>query len=260
MVMERVTMAMALAAALWGAAVAAPRPKQAGVVDWTSCYKSEKGERGAKAGLKAMEDRLKEIGVKAERVSPDIFLPENKAKRDQFQRIVVPSGAEWFSRAIHEGMNDYVRSGGLLVTNVAMILEDSDGDYVIGDKDAKTTEYPAKSFVGVHGQQSARMRRLKALAECPLTRGMKEGVWVEMTEPMAGRNVRNQSAEVVILSDREMKGRKASEQPFVTFKHQQNGACIYLVGQVGELRDPVARQVFRNVFSGETLEWLGLQE
>lgn len=257
--MNRATMAAAAAAILCGSALAAPRPKAVGLVDYLSRYQYPRGKRGAKAGLKNMEARLKEIGLRPERVSPDIFLPRNKAACDRFQRIVVPGGAEFFSRAIHEGMNDYVRRGGLLVTNVSMVLEDVDEDYVVTNKD-KQTDYPAKSFLGVRGHQSARITRLKALAECPLTRGMKEGEWITLTKPTAGRNARNLSADVVILSDRIMKRRKPSEQPFLTFKHQENGACIYLVGRVGTLKGPTALRVFRNIFSAETLNWLCLQE
>lgn len=249
-----------LASVPWpGAALGAPRPVAVGVVDYLSRYQWPKGERTAKAALRDLEARLAEIGVPAERVSPDLFLRQNWPDRDRYQRLVIPSGAEFFSQAIHEGMDDYVRSGGLLITGVSLILQDVDGDYVITDSDRVTT-YPGETFLGVHGHQSARLTRVNVRTDCPLTRGLPVGEWLDLAGPLSGRNTRNLSAEVVMLSDRQMTDRPSAEQPFLTYKHVGRGACIYLVGQVGELADPAVRQVFRNLFAAETLEWLCLQE
>jgi len=238
---------------------AAPRPVAVGVVDYASRYQWPKGDRAARAGLRDLEARLADIGVAAERVSPDLFLRQNWPERDRYQRLVIPPGAEFFSQAIHEGMDDYVRSGGLLITGVSLILEDTDGDYVITDSDRVTTG-PSETFLGVHGHQGARMTRVKVLAACPLTRGVPVGEWVNLTAPVSGRTTRNVSAEVVMLSDRQVADRPPAEQPFLTYKHMGNGACVYLVGQAGGLADPTLRQVFRNLFAPETLEWLCLQE
>jgi len=98
------------------------------------------------------------------------------------------------------------------------------------------------------------------LQECPLTKGLEANTWIKLEPEMAGRDTRNCSAEVVIVSDRIKKGAATGEQPFLTYKHIKNGACIYLVGQIGDKMDKSVRQIIANIFSPETLEWLCLQE
>ena len=257
---RRRVVCMALIAALAGAGLqAAPRPKAVGVVDFASRYTWSRGARAAQAGLRTMIANLTAVGLQPETVSPDLFLRPNWPERDRYRRLVVPVGAEYFSQAIHEGMEDYVRQGGLLITSVSMILQDKDADYVITDQDG-IADFASEGVVGVHGQQTARMSRIKALAACPLTQGLAPGEWVTLSQAVAGRRTRNLSAEVVILSDRELASGATGEQPFLTYRHLDRGACIYLVGQIGTLDDPVLRQVFTNLVSPQTLDWLCLQE
>ena len=107
------------------------------------------------------------------------------------------------------------------------------------------------------------MSRIKALAACPLTQGLTPGEWLTLSQPVAGRRTRNLSAEVVILADQHLASGATGEQLFLTYKHLDRGACIYLVGQLGVLADPAdpaLRQVFANLVSPQTLDWLCLQE
>jgi len=249
-------------AILGGAAAAAPRTNEVGIVRYLDRYTfadSAKGrERGVKNAADAIYARIKEIGLTPEWVDPDIFMEQRRGERDRFKRIVIPSAGEWYSRAIHEGMNDYVQNGGLLVVNMSLVCEDN-GDYVIGSKGGATTKYPGDTFLGVFGHATANMTRIKAVAANALTRGLTVDEWITLEETMGGRKTRNISAEVVVISDHQTKTGKTVEQPFLTFKHQNKGACIYLVGQVGALTDKTVRQIFRNIFSNETREWLCLQ-
>jgi len=237
-----------------------PRPKEVGVVDYYRKFTRPGKDKTGRRVTRNFLALIREIGLKPEWVDPDIFLPANKAKRDRYQRLAISSYTDWFSRKMYEGMNDYVKSGGLLITNSSLVLEDVNANYRIEAAIDKITTYPTETFLGVRGTQSVVMSRIRAVEACPLTKGLRPGAWIELKKPLGGRRTRNRSAEGVVQSDCQMRGKRLPPQPFLTFKHQSKGACIYLVGQVGDLRDPTLRRIFKNVFSARTLDWLCLQE
>jgi hypothetical protein len=240
-------------------ALGGPRSKEVGVLDYLKKYTDTPSAKACVAATATCLKAVKEIGLEPEWVDVDIFLPQNKAQRDQYKRIVIPTATEWFTLKMYEGMDDYVRSGGLLITNCSCILLDANENYKV-DKDDTTTDFCRDNFLGVRGHASALMGQIKVLQECPLTKGLEANTWIKLGPEMAGRDTRNCSAEVVIVSDRIKKGAVAGEQPFLTYKHIKNGACIYLVGQIGDKMDKNVRQIITNALSPETLEWLCLQE
>jgi hypothetical protein len=244
---------------LTGLVNAATRTKELGVVDYFKSYKGRQSERSGKKIVKLFLAQLKALDLKPEMVDVDIFLPERKAERDQYKRIAITCHTDWFSKKLYEGMNDYVKSGGLLVTNSSLVLEDKDGDYQIEDGEG-ITKYPAQTFLGAEGTQSVYMTKIRAPKESPLTEGLKAGEWIDLKSKMAGRLVRKATAEIIIESDTIYRGKPHRDQPFLMFKHQDKGACIYLVGQVSRTDDPTVLQILRNIFSDKTLDWLCMQE
>jgi len=250
---------IALTLLLASLAYAEPRTKELGVIDYFKSYKGRKSEKSGKRVIKYFVAQLQALDLKPEMVDVDIFLPEHKAERDQYKRLVITCHTDWFSQKIYEGMNDYVKSGGLLVTNSSLVLEDKDGDYQIEEGEG-ITKYPAKTFLGAEGTQSLYMTKVRSLKECPLTEGLKTGEWIELKSKTAGRLLRRVTAEVIIESDTIYRGKPSRDQAFLTYKHQDKGACIYLVGQVSRTDDPTMLQILRNIFSDKTLDWLCMQE
>ena len=137
------------------------RSKEVGVLDYLKKYTETPSKKACMAATECCWKVVKEAGLEPEWVDVDIFLPQNKAQRDQFKRIVIPTSTEWFTIKMYEGMDDYVRSGGLLMTNCSCILLDANENYK-GDKEDTTTEYCRDNFLGVRGHASAVMRQIKA--------------------------------------------------------------------------------------------------
>ena len=257
--MRRLSVGMGAFLLLASVACGGQRSKEAGVLDYLRKYTGTPSNKACVAATACCWKAVKEAGLEPEWVDVDMFLPQNKAQRDQYKRIVIPTATEWFTLKMYEGMDDYVRSGGLLVTNCSCILLDANENYKV-DKEDATTEYCRDNFLGVRGHASALMRQIRVIQECPLTKGLEQNAWITLEKEMAGRQTTNHSAEVLILSNRVVRGEAKGEQPFLTYKHIKNGACIYLVGQIGDKMDKNVRQIVANIFSAETLEWLCLQE
>ncbi|MDD2329046.1 MAG: hypothetical protein PHZ13_12270, partial [bacterium] len=69
-------------------ASAAGRSKEAGVVDYFSKYKG--GSSYDQRRVEELYQIVEETGITPEWVDVDIFLAENKVKRDEYKRIVIP--------------------------------------------------------------------------------------------------------------------------------------------------------------------------
>ena len=207
------------------------------------------------AAKKICFDAVRRAGLAPEAVDADLFLPKNKANRDRFKRLLIPAASDYFAQAMYEGMDDYVTSGGLLITNGSLLLLDKNANYRVDEGDG-VTDFSREHFLGVYGHGSCMMRRLKSLHECPLTQGLPLNAWVTLNSPVAGRQTRNHSAEVLVVSDTVVRDSPRGSQPFLTYRHQGRGAAIYLVGQLGGSAEKPVLQLLQNILSPATLEWL----
>jgi len=215
--------------------------------------KYDKGEYGAKRQTvtRCLAKAVKEAtGNEADLVSEDIFLPENRGKRDSYKRILIPRIAIWFTPKIYEGMTEYVKDGGLLITNAAMsgrINEDKQG--------AKSHFGKAGNpLVGVRGHSAVQMTKIMVKVNCPLTEGLSFDNWIDLETKPYGRRTTNRNATALIVSDSLYKG-KLFNQPFLTYKHLGKGACIYIVPAIST-KSKYISLIFKNVLSSKTLEWL----
>lgn len=234
-----------------------PRDKEIAVLDYARKYQTP-SQRTVTEHFKNWVNAIQQAGLAPETVDVGIFLPQNRAERNRFKRIVIPSSAERFTRAMYEGMNDYVRDGGLLITSSGLLLLDTNANYQ-ADSSTVITDFAQNTFLGVRAHASATMRHIKVLQSCPLTDGLPPGEWIRLDPPCTGRSTVNRSAEVIIVSDRFKGDRPDGEQPFLTVKHYGRGACIYLVGQLGKTPDKTVVQILKNACSSATLEWLCAQ-
>jgi hypothetical protein len=233
-------------------ALGAPRDKEIGVLEYTRKYKTS-SERSATEHFKNCLKAVQQTSLKPETVDVDIFLPQNRDARNRYKRLFIPAGAEWFTKAMYEGMGEFVRDGGLLITNSGLYLLDTNANYR-ADHPTVISDLARDTFLGVRAHASATIRRLKVQQSCPLTAGVPAGDWIPLDPATGGRDTLNRSAEVVFISDC-----PKGEQPFITVKHSGRGACIYLVGQVGKTPDKTLVQILKNVCSPATLEWLCAQ-
>ena len=228
------------------------------VVDYYARYTWKPPDKTGRRVVQACFDAVRALGLEPDWVDPDIFLPSRASESRRYKRIVIPPHAEWFSQIIHEGMNDYVSSGGLLITNVSCVLVDANDNYMVDAKD-RITDYPQHSFLGVRGHGGASIKRMKVLYACPLTKGVPVNEWLELSPPPSGRKTSTTGATVVITSDY-VAHEQQGKQPFLTFKHSGNGACVYLVPPISARPGKPYLRLVENLFSSAVLEWLCLQE
>jgi hypothetical protein len=232
----------------------APRDKEIGVLDYCRKYEP-RSKKAVQSAFRDVCEAVRTAGLDPEAVDVDIFLSTNRDQRNRYKRLLIPTATDWFSQAMYEGMDDYVRSGGLLITNCSLILLDADANYRIDPGD-HVTKFAQTTFLGVRGHAGCTMGRLKILHDCPLTSGLAPGTWLRLDRPLSGRQTHNLSAEVLAVSDRIESGKDQGEQPFLTFKHQGHGACVYLVGQIGPRSESTLVRLLANLFAPATLKWL----
>ena len=249
--MRRLSLVVLLSA-LCVSAAEAERTKALGVVDYFATYEAttERRRKSYDKVVKGFFKDLKSLGANPEWVAVDIFLPANKAKRDAYKRILIPPTADWFTQEMYDGMFDYVKSGGLLITQVSCVLVDLNGNYK--PDEGTTTKFAANTFLGVRGTGGTGMPEVKVVAESPLTKGLPKDTWIKLAKPTAGRRTYNRGATVVMVSKQDRKG-KAFEGPFVSYKKAAKGACIYISGYCNRPEDPTLTQVLKNAISDETL-------
>ncbi|MBI5820603.1 MAG: hypothetical protein HZA88_16675 [Verrucomicrobia bacterium] len=234
-----------------------PRDKEVAVLDYAKKYEV-KSKRSAEGVFKSWLQMIQQTGLAPEPVDVDIFLPQNRAERNRYRRIFIPPGSEWFSQAMYESMNDYVRDGGLLITCSGLLLLDANANYRVDDGEG-ISDFTQNTVLGVRAHAGALMHRLKVVQACPLTAGLPTEGWITLSTPASGRATTARSAEVAIISDRSQKDRADGEQPFLTYKHNGRGGCIYLVGTAGKSSDKTLTQLLSNLCSRATLEWLCAQ-
>lgn len=230
------------------------RDKELGVLDYFARYETKMSKRDLDRSGKDCVAALEEAGLKPEWVDVDLFLPAGRAERNRYKRIFIPGTTGYLSQAMLEGMADYVRSGGLLVSGASLILLDSNANYRV-DPGEGVTHFASNGFLGVFGHAGCTMDRLMVTRSSPLTAGLPEG-WLPLQPPTGGRRTTIQSAETLIVAAGTHGDAKIERQPFLTFKHTGRGAAIYLVGQVGAKSDPRLKQILKNALSPETLRWL----
>lgn len=234
---------------------ASARDKELGIVNYFSKYELDdpKKEETSAKELKIFFSEIEKLEtVKPEWVDVDIFLPHNRVQADNFKRIIIPRSANWFTMEMYEGMLQYVKSGGLLITQSALLLLDKNADYKGGDPD--TTMFARKSFMGVSSSGSSQMREMKVLQENALTKGFAMNEWVKFNDTLYGRISKNQSAQEVIIAKQKWKDGEG-EGTFLAYKSTGQGACIYLDGSFIP-KEPVIVRLMKNILSEETLKWL----
>ena len=241
----------------------AGRDKEVGVVEYKK-FKWKNANYYYKTYTKPLFNTIKDLGFSPEWVSMDIFLPENKTKRDRYKRIVVSAAGLWFTPEMYEGITDYVKSGGLLITNSSLFLVDADRNYRLDEGDTQIKN--GFRTVGVYGTASVFMTKIKVEVACPLTKGIPAERWIELEEKLPGRVTTNRSAVVLLIAKRwsdkwgksNYKGWKPPKgnQPFLTFKHSGKGACIYIVPVLGPAKAKYLSIILKNSLSKKTLEWL----
>lgn len=227
-------------------AAVAVRDKELGLLSMPITDETPSRRRALEQSHKDGARLLEEAGIKPEPVETSLFLPAGKAERNRYKRIFVPGATGRLPTAVLEGMDDYVRSGGLLVTAASLILLDA------GDG---TTRYASDGFLGVFGHGGCVLDRVTVTRDCPLTAGLPQG-WFALDPPASGRRTTIRSAETLMLGAGSHRDGRVERQPFLTFKHTGRGAAIYLVGQVGPKSDPRLKQILKNTLAPATLRWL----
>ena len=232
-----------------------PRDRELGFVEYAKFQWRKRTPKWHKTGH-PFRLGLKKKGVAVEPVTMDIFLPAKKSERDRYKRLYIHAGAHWFTPAMYDAMEDYVRSGGLLVTNSSIFGIDTNGDYKLGREDT-WMKNPGNKTLGVSGSGTAYMTKMRVEVACPLTAGLERGGWVPLAKKIVGRKARNYGAKVVVTSDRIYKGKPAGTQPMLTYRHAGKGACIYIVPHMSD--EPHMKTILDNVLGKETLDWLTTQ-
>lgn len=229
------------------------REHDVGVVNYYAKYEARTEDRQDRQSrtVDAQFELFKEVDDRVAWVDVDIFLKTAKAERDTYKRIVIPYSTEWFTMEMYEGMEDYVRSGGLLITLSAGILVDENKNY--RQDDGTTTDFLRQSVIGVQARSGSTIQEVKVVnADSLLTRGLDADHWLTLQRGSGSRCTENINATVVMVSRQTCDGETA-ERPHLTHNAIGKGSCIYIAGSIYNVEDPVHTQIATNVLSDETL-------
>ena len=202
---------------------------------------------------------IKEAGYEPALVSEDIFLEKNKTECMKYKRIIIPAMTFLFSGEMYNGMTEYVKNGGLLISNESGMKIDVNGNY---NDDSEDSYWGNEGFplIGVYGFSSCVIEKIKILQQTPITMGLPLNEWLNLAPAAGGREckiVKSNAVELAgaYLSDAS-KGYRPMKQPLLTYNHLGCGACIYIVPRIHEKMDKNLKTIFKNILSPNTLEWL----
>lgn len=241
-------------------ALAESRENAVAMVNYYAKYEArtqDRHDRNARI-VEAQFAFFKEVDPRLEWVDVDIFLEAAKSERDTYKRIVIPYSTEWFTMEMYEGMQDYVRSGGLLITLSAGILVDENQNY--RQDEGATTDFLQQSVLGVQAHGGATIQEVKVIdAESPLTRDLEADQWFTLQRGSGSRCTENINATVVMLSRQTCDG-ETVERPHLSYNAAGKGSCIYIAGSIYNIDDPIHAQIAANALSDESLAALCTQE
>lgn len=194
--------------------------------------------------------KLVSYGLEPQKIDTSIFLDANKTKRDQYKRILVLF-YYIFTPEMYAGMEDYVKNGGLIITNSTMAYTDMNDNYVY-DKDTDKTI--KKRIHGIYAFANVKLKDIAVKLECPLTKGFENGKVYESSSMMSETKESGATVVVTATAFRTWGSKKSQETPLppipvLAFLHIKNGAFIYL-------GIPDNEMLFKNCFSNEVLNWL----
>jgi hypothetical protein len=190
---------------------------------------------------------IKTIFPSSERKDFDILLTQNKEKLNSFKRLYISDAYILFSQAHLDGIESFVKNGGLVVTLSGLCIIDKNEDFKYNKGDILLRK--KGGIAGVIKFSGVKVKAIKTEVLCPLTKGLEEGKIIK-TNFAAGR-VHNVSAEVIV-SAKATYGQKSifKNMPIVTYKKMSKGAIIFL-----DTSGP--KQIFlNNALTPLTLEWL----
>ncbi|MGI6087799.1 MAG: hypothetical protein ACOYCD_07665 [Kiritimatiellia bacterium] len=265
--MQKVKLIYSLFSIITGCCIAAEVTDPANPVPWSKdlaivSLDGHKLSKSYTAEVRALEKLAEALGLAPEWVDEDIFLPEQHAQCRQYRRILLPRHAFHFTPLMYAGMTRYVTDGGLLISNSSLLGIDKDGDREF-NLDKGDTYWPGKRgcfpTLGVYGHSSVTITNVTVVMDCLLSAGLPTGQLLDLGQPINTRKTMNNSAEVVITCNGTYKSDAIRNQPFLTYKHMGNGACIFVAPNL-QGKHPWVCQIASNCFSLKTLNWLTLQE
>lgn len=164
-----------------------------------------------------------------------------------------------FSYEMYEGMTEYVKNGGLLITNESAMQIDANQNYR-NDSEDRYWEKDGFPLIGVYGSSSCNMIKMKILQHTPLTKELPLNEWIELNPSAGGREckiIKGNAIELIsaYLSD-DSKGYRPMKQPLMTYNHSGYGACIYITPRINIKMDKTLKIILKNLLSENTLEWL----
>lgn len=191
--------------------------------------------------------KLQASGLKAEIVDSDILLKSGKEQRARYKRLAVFYYFLFNAEAL-AGIDDYVKGGGLLVTNSHFAFLDVNSNHICEDEIDKRLE-PQDIPHGIFGHSSVQLQNIESLIDCPLTKGLQKGVAVPCN--LITCESQNVSATVAVDATAVRQGDQSQikQMPVVAYRNVGNGAFVYL-GIPGD------NTLLKNSFSPETLAWL----
>ena len=200
-------------------------------------------------------NNIKKVKLKAVWQTPDIFNSANREKCNSFKRIFIPYTAFAFSPEMYDGMTEYVKNGGLLITNNVLSTIDVDNDSKIDWKNGdKNYSKPGFHTIGVFSPFTIKITNIEVVKACPITAGLPVNKKREVS--FYGRYIRFSKATPLVIAEGLYRNtRKHSNSPLVTFMHQGKGACIFLGPRMSYKNEWLVK-IFNNTLSQDTLEWL----
>lgn len=240
---------IALLASLAAFPAMAERPFAIGVVSFAGT-KQLKADLYHRSFTVPAYDKLKSMGLSPQWVKPDIFFQINRETRDQYKRLYIPYGVYAFPLEAFEGMADYARNGGLLITNAPLCYVDRNEDERF---EPATGDYPLGAegeLVSIFGASPGRVTGFStAIAEVkgPISAGMTLGEAVPLK---ASGNIARNVKGVVHVSGmaRVSATGKHFPAPLVIVTRSGRGSCVYVTFKFWEnLGTFPADKLFENI-------------
>jgi len=187
----------------------------------------------------------------------DIFLPRNAEKIKQYKRIWIPSYAHAFTPAMYQGMEQYVRGGGLLISCSLLQSIDANADYKFEARtDASYSYRNVNPLTGSQSHWAQPYSALKITVPSPLTTGIELPEYREMPDLPVGRVARKVTTMQVMIAGRTVAKDGPAEGYLLACNSLGKGAVILYSGSAGGL----SNQIVKNILSQDTLEWLCEQQ
>lgn len=231
-----------------------------GVLDYSLVYNQR--YRGASLRIKdEIITCFKGLRIPHVVIKPFLFNQNKSTECNLYKRIFIPAMSPCFTEEMYKGMVNYVKKGGLLISNSMLTHLDLNYNFKLDNND-KVNDFAANNLLGIKGRMSGKIDKLTILKKCPITEGLPLQQELTLSVIQSGRGVTTNLHATVLINSSLAGTYKFRQTPYLTFFHQGKGAAIFVNGRftLKSMDDQTIQKLLVNIMNEKTLSWLCLQE